>query len=172
MNCLAAVGIHKSILHLALLGAGVLILETKQSSLFSLVHRCRRYFPTGNYPSRNTPTLLLIFATQSALLRLLHAALFRLLHCVTSETHCKYRNFSAPVHIRWMKNLCSDQHVRSLAVPAVDHTHHGGSAGSAEEIWQELKPSLQNLHSPAAQQVRPVVPIKPLPSLPLCRPFP
>ncbi|KAL0043408.1 hypothetical protein WJX79_003790 [Trebouxia sp. C0005] len=49
---------------------GVLILETKQSSLFSLVHRCRRFFP----------------------------------------------------------------------------------AGSAEEVWQELKPALQNLHTPTAQQ--------------------
>ena len=26
-------------------------------------------------------------------------------------------------------------------------------SGSAEEIWQELKPALQNLHTPAAQQV-------------------
>ncbi|KAL0045726.1 hypothetical protein WJX82_002854 [Trebouxia sp. C0006] len=49
---------------------GVLILETKQSSLFSLVHRCRRFFP----------------------------------------------------------------------------------AGSAEEVWQELRPALQNLHTPTAQQ--------------------
>ncbi|KAL3134782.1 hypothetical protein ABBQ32_007768 [Trebouxia sp. C0010 RCD-2024] len=49
---------------------GPLILETRQSSLFSLVHRCKRYFPSG----------------------------------------------------------------------------------SAEEIWHELKPSLQNLHTPTAQQ--------------------
>ena len=27
--------------------SGPLILETKQSSLFNLVHRCRRFFPAG-----------------------------------------------------------------------------------------------------------------------------
>lgn len=37
--------------HTCLLLTGVLILETKQSSLFSLVHRCRRFFPAGMFLS-------------------------------------------------------------------------------------------------------------------------
>ena len=34
---------------LALLNTGPLILETKQTSLFNLIHRCRRYFPSGKH---------------------------------------------------------------------------------------------------------------------------
>lgn len=34
-------------------------------------------------------------------------------------------------------------------------------SGSVEEIWQELKPALQNLHTPTAQQVTPFLLILP-----------